>query len=140
MRHGATPKIKLCSIEGCTNQAIKGGVCKRHGAKAKRCNIEGCTNHAIKGGVCIRHGAKLKRCSSEGCTNQAVKGGVCRRHGANRNSTDESTAFASYLGSEFEKTTVTPPNRCIPATSMNNGNLPEEVVVCGVVAAPYEEV
>jgi hypothetical protein len=116
------------------------GVCKRHGAKAKRCNIEGCTNHAIKGGVCIRHGAKLKRCSSEGCTNQAVKGGVCRRHGANRNSADESTAFVSYLGSEFEKTTVTPPNQCIPATSMNNGNLPEEVVVCGVVTEHYEEV
>ena len=30
--HGA--KIKLCSSsEGCTNRAVKGGVCKRHGAK-----------------------------------------------------------------------------------------------------------
>ena len=28
--HGA--KKKLCSSEGCTNQAKRGGVCKRHGA------------------------------------------------------------------------------------------------------------
>ena len=29
-RHGA--KVKLCSSEGCTNQAKQKGVCKRHGA------------------------------------------------------------------------------------------------------------
>jgi hypothetical protein len=29
----------------------------RHGAKEKRCSSEGCTNKAIKGGVCWRHGA-----------------------------------------------------------------------------------
>ena len=60
-----------CSASGCTNKAVKGGVCIRHGAKEKRCCQEGCTNKAINGGVCRRHGAKVKRCSSEGegCTN-----------------------------------------------------------------------
>ena len=71
-----------CSADGCTNQAKKGGVCVRHGAKLKRCSYEGCTNIAVQGGVCMRHGAKLKRCSSDGCTNRAVQGGVCRKHGA----------------------------------------------------------
>ena len=80
IRHGA--KKKLCSREGCTNIAKKGGVCTRHGAKIKRCSRKGCTNYALKGGVCIRHGAKKKLCSSEGCTNNAKKGGVCQRHGA----------------------------------------------------------
>ena len=74
---------KQCSIEGCTNWALRGGVCGRHGG-AKLCSSEGCTNQAVKGGVCIRHGAKYKRCSNEGCTNQAQKGGVCYRHGAKR--------------------------------------------------------
>jgi hypothetical protein len=60
----------------------------------KLCSSEGCTNQAQKGGVCVRHGAKVIRCSNEGCTNQAKKGGVCMRHGAYRNSNDESTAFA----------------------------------------------
>ena len=31
---------------------IKEGVCMRHGAKVKLCSIEGCTNQAQKGGVC----------------------------------------------------------------------------------------
>ena len=73
---------KICSAEGCTKQAQKGGVCIRHGAKVKRCSSEGCTNQAQNGGVCIRHGAKRYKCSSEGCTNFAKRGGVCYRHGA----------------------------------------------------------
>jgi hypothetical protein len=52
----------------------------RHGAKVRRCSSEGCSNQAVKGGVCMRHGAKTKRCSHEGCTNRAVKEGMCRRH------------------------------------------------------------
>ncbi len=166
MKHGAKKKFKRCSIEGCTNQVINGGVCKRHGAK-RECRHEGCTSHAVKGGVCIRHGAKMKRCISDGCANQAVKGGVCikhgakrklcsvegctnhakkggvcRRHGAYRNPIDESTAFASCFGSEFDKTTVTHPNQRNSDSSSNQGSLPTEVVVlCGVVAENnYEEV
>jgi hypothetical protein len=69
----------------------------RHGAKVKLCSSEGCTSHAQKGGVCVRHGAKVeyKRCSSEGCTNYAQKRGLCKRHGANRNTYDAVTAFGS---------------------------------------------
>jgi hypothetical protein len=35
----------------------KGGVCMRHGAQVKLCSSEGCTNQAKKGGVCMRHRA-----------------------------------------------------------------------------------
>ncbi len=102
IKHGA--KVKRCSSEGCSNLARKGGVCKRHGAKIKikHCSSKGCTTYAVKGGVCVRHGATLKRCSTEGCESNAKKGGVCRRHGAYRNTNDESTAF----GSELEETTT----------------------------------
>ena len=31
---------KLCSADGCTNKAVKGGVCIKHGATVKRCSIE----------------------------------------------------------------------------------------------------
>eukprot|EP00986_Skeletonema_menzelii_P016448 scaffold14642_cov146-Skeletonema_menzelii.AAC.4 len=77
---------KKCSADGCSNIAVQGGVCMRHGAKTKRCSSDGCANQAKTGGVCIRHGAKTKpkRCSSDGCTNYAQKGGVCIRHGAKR--------------------------------------------------------
>jgi hypothetical protein len=53
----------------------------RHGAKVKRCSCNGCTNQALKGGVCIRHGTKIKRCSSHECTKFAQNGGLCYRHG-----------------------------------------------------------
>jgi hypothetical protein len=44
----------------------------------KFCNFEGCTEQAVNGGVCIEHGATKKArksCNSEGCAKQAVNGG-----------------------------------------------------------------
>eukprot|EP00985_Skeletonema_marinoi_P028339 scaffold24583_cov72-Skeletonema_marinoi.AAC.2 len=59
----ARGKVKLCSSEGCTNYAQKGGVCCscRHGAKVevKKCSSEGCANQVKRGGVCIKHGAQF---------------------------------------------------------------------------------
>jgi sulfur relay (sulfurtransferase) complex TusBCD TusD component (DsrE family) len=126
MKHGAKTE---CKHEGCTNHAIKGGVCIRHGAKVKRCNSAGCTNQAKNRGVCMKHGVKVKLCSTEGCTNQSQKRGVCKRHGANRNHHDASTAFTSRFGSEFDKTTLTRSNQ---RTSSAQCSVPEEVVICGV--------
>ena len=142
MKHGA--KRKLCSSEGCTNNAQKGGVCVKHGAKVeyKRCSSDGCTSFAQKGGVCIKHGAtkEYKRCCVEGCTNQSKRGGVCRRHGAYRNPHDESTAFTSCFGSEFDKTTLTHPNQRTPTASASQYSVPEEVAVCVVIAENLVEV
>ena len=127
-RHGAKITHKQCSSEGCTNKAVEGGVCIRHGAKVtvKLCSSEGCTNCAVKGGVCVKHGAKVKRCSSVGCTNQAKRGGVCKRHGAYRTQ-DESTAF----GSELEKTTTTETqtNQGAAGAASRGSDVPEEVTI-----------
>lgn len=83
VKHGAGPSKKQCKIEGCTNQSVKGGVCCKHGAKLKLCSAEGCSNLVQKKGVCNKHGAcaYAKICDIEGCTNQARKAGLCRRHG-----------------------------------------------------------
>ena len=42
----------------------------KHGTKVNKCSMEGCTNQLVKRGVCKKHGAKVKhkQCSSEGCT------------------------------------------------------------------------
>jgi len=83
-RHGA--KMKRCSSEGCTNIALKGGLCWTHGEKPK-CSASECTNYAIAGGVCWSHGAKrkLKPCSIEGCKSLAKrKGGLCYSHWAKK--------------------------------------------------------
>ena len=90
----------------------------------------------------MRHGAKVnpKLCSSAGCTNQSKRGGVCVRHGAYSNSNEDSTAFTSCFGSEFDKTTLTHPNQRTPATSDTQDSVPEQVVVCGVIAENVVEV
>jgi hypothetical protein len=78
----------------------------------------------------MKHGANVKRCSIEGCTNYSQRGGVCKRHGAYRNPIDESTAFTSCFGSDFDKTTLTRPNQRTSAASASQGSVPEEVAVC----------
>ena len=39
----------------------------------KKCSTDGCTNIAVKGRVCYRHGAKVKTAAVEDATNQAKK-------------------------------------------------------------------
>lgn len=75
----------LCSSNGCTSYAKRGGVCYKHGAKVKRkmCSHIGCNSGARgKEGVCTRHGAVVKRamCTAEGCTKWKVKEGLCKMH------------------------------------------------------------
>ena len=54
---------KMCSANGCTNVAVQGGTCSRHGAKVTRKlqTLQQGRMHyqAKKGGVCIKHGANL---------------------------------------------------------------------------------
>eukprot|EP00984_Skeletonema_dohrnii_P025707 scaffold14875_cov71-Skeletonema_dohrnii-CCMP3373.AAC.3 len=73
---------KRCSVGECTNQAQKGGVCWRHGArkKVKLCSVEECTNYTVKGGVCTKHGANGDRCKFEGCTVKGDFNGFCGYH------------------------------------------------------------
>ena len=33
VKHGATKERKRCSVKGCATFALKGGVCRKHGAK-----------------------------------------------------------------------------------------------------------
>jgi hypothetical protein len=76
--HGA--KRKTCMHPGCTKNVKKAGLCSTHGPARKRCEHEGCTKVAVQGGRCIAHGAKKKLCVSSGCTKQAILGGMCKKH------------------------------------------------------------
>lgn len=84
--HPSKPSIRnrqRCSSEGCTNYALQGRVCARHGAKLRRCSVEGCTKKSQKGGLCCRHGANatLPKCRVQGCSHITKRGGYCGRHG-----------------------------------------------------------
>lgn len=47
----------------------------------RMCTIEGCLNRVVQGGVCIAHGAKRKQCSFPGCDKSVKKAGLCSTHG-----------------------------------------------------------
>jgi len=76
--HGA--KRKLCKYPGCNKHVKKAGLCSTHGPARKRCEVEGCTKVAVQAGRCIAHGAKKKLCSIDQCTKQAILGGMCKKH------------------------------------------------------------
>ena len=76
--HGA--RRKVCKHPGCTKNVKKAGFCSTHGPARKRCEAEGCSKVAVQGGHCIAHGAKKKLCSVESCQKQAILGGMCKKH------------------------------------------------------------
>mmetsp|Transcript_22629 Transcript_22629/g.47018 ORF Transcript_22629/g.47018 Transcript_22629/m.47018 type:complete len:369 (-) Transcript_22629:2234-3340(-) len=76
------PRRRNCSVAGCKNGVVQGGVCVTHGAKRRLCRFPGCTKHSKNAGLCSKHGPPRKRCEHEGCSNVAVRGGMCKSHGA----------------------------------------------------------
>lgn len=76
--HGA--KRKTCKHPGCNKNVKKAGLCSTHGPARKRCEVADCQKVAVQGGRCIAHGAKKKLCIVEACTKQAILGGMCKKH------------------------------------------------------------
>lgn len=76
--HGA--RRKLCQFPGCDKCVKKAGFCSTHGPARKRCEVPGCSRVAVQGGICIGHGAKKVPCLMDGCRRQALSNGLCRTH------------------------------------------------------------
>ena len=85
--HGA--KRKLCKHSGCSKHVKKGGLCSTHGPARKRCDVENCSKVAVQGGKCIAHGAKKKLCSVDQCTKQAILSGMCKKHHDQKSAGDQ---------------------------------------------------
>ena len=82
---GTSKRVRRkCTVEGCQNRVVQGGLCISHGAKRKQCKYPGCSKNVKKAGLCSTHGPARKRCEAEGCTKVAVQGGRCIAHGAKK--------------------------------------------------------
>jgi len=82
---GASKRVRRkCTVEGCNNRVVQGGLCISHGAKRKTCKHPGCNKNVKKAGLCSTHGPARKRCEHEDCTKVAVQGGRCIAHGAKK--------------------------------------------------------
>ena len=86
---GTSKRVRRkCTVEGCPNRVVQGGLCISHGAKRKQCKHPGCTKNVKKAGLCSTHGPARKRCEAEGCSKVAVQGGRCIAHGAKKKMCD----------------------------------------------------
>lgn len=82
---GASKRARRkCTVEGCANRVVQGGLCISHGAKRKTCKYPGCSKNVKKAGLCSTHGPARKRCEHPGCGKVAVQGGRCIAHGAKK--------------------------------------------------------
>lgn len=82
---GTSKRVRRkCTVEGCPNRVVQGGLCISHGAKRKTCKHPGCSKNVKKAGLCSTHGPARKRCEAEGCSKVAVQGGRCIAHGAKK--------------------------------------------------------
>uniref|UniRef100_A0A7S1VN87 WRKY19-like zinc finger domain-containing protein n=1 Tax=Grammatophora oceanica TaxID=210454 RepID=A0A7S1VN87_9STRA len=102
LAQGGTSKRvrRKCTMEGCPNRVVQGGLCIAHGAKRKQCKHPGCTKNVKKAGLCSTHGPARKRCEFADCAKVAVQGGRCIAHGAKKKlcSVDNCTKQAIMTG------------------------------------------
>ncbi|KAL3800462.1 hypothetical protein HJC23_011699 [Cyclotella cryptica] len=74
------PRKRTCSVAGCKNGIVQGGLCVSHGAKRRQCGFPGCTKSSKCAGMCSKHGPPRKPCDTEGCNSLSVRGGKCKLH------------------------------------------------------------
>ncbi len=68
-----------CSHASCLNFAQAGGRCVKHGYKKPTCSVDGCSNQSIAHGLCKRHGA-CHCCTVINCTKSVFSQNMCRFH------------------------------------------------------------
>jgi hypothetical protein len=74
------PTKRACSVVGCTNGIVQGGLCVSHGAKRRKCQFPGCDKSSKAAGMCSKHGPRRDPCDEEGCTSISVRGTKCKLH------------------------------------------------------------
>ncbi len=74
--HGGRP---VCSHASCLNFAQAGGRCIKHGYKKKNCSVDGCSNQSVAHGLCKRHRAH-RSCNVINCTSHVFSQNMCRFH------------------------------------------------------------
>lgn len=50
------PHKRTCSVAGCRNGVVQGGVCVSHGAKRRKCQFPECDKNSKCAGLCSKHG------------------------------------------------------------------------------------
>jgi hypothetical protein len=82
---------RVCRHASCSNFAQAGGGCIKHGYKKPTCSMDGCSNQRVAHGLCKRHEAH-HCCNVINCTNHVFSHNMCRYH---YSSTNESSTVTN---------------------------------------------
>ncbi len=100
----------LCQFKWCLNFAQAGGQCIKHGYKKPTCSVDGCSNQRVACGLCKRHGAH-HCCNVINCMNHVFSHNMCQFHYSLTNEsstvTNESIAVSTTTNFIIESGTVT---------------------------------
>ncbi len=80
----------VCSHASCSNFAQVGGWCIKDGYMKPTCSVDGCSNQSVAHGLCKRHGAHHS-CNVINCTNHVFSQNMCHFHYSQTNKTSTVT-------------------------------------------------
>ena len=70
---------RVGSHASCSNFAQAGGRCIKHGYKKRTCSVDGCSNQSVRCGLCKRHRAH-RSCNVINCTSHVFRQNMCQFH------------------------------------------------------------
>jgi hypothetical protein len=70
---------RVCSHASCLNFAQAGGRCIKHGYKKPICIVDGCSNQSVERGLCKRH-RDHRCCNVINCTKSVFSHNMCLFH------------------------------------------------------------
>jgi hypothetical protein len=73
-----------CTHASCSNFAQAGGRCIKHSYKKPTCSVDGCSNQSIVRGLCKRHGVHCS-CNVINCMSHVFRQNMCRFHYSSTN-------------------------------------------------------
>jgi hypothetical protein len=121
---------RLCSHASCLNFAQAGGWCIKHGYKKPTCSVDGCSNQSIAQGLCKRHRAHHS-CNVNNCTNNVFRHNMCRFDYSSTNVTSRVTneSITVFTTTNFITESGTVTTNLFTATTKSSTRMEIDIII-----------
>jgi hypothetical protein len=120
----------VCSHASCLNFAQAGGRCIKHGYKRPTCSVDGCSNQSVMRGLCKRHGTHHS-CNIINCTNHVFSQNMCQFHYSltNETSTVTNKSITVFTTTDFITKPGTMTTNLFTATTKSSTFMEIDIVI-----------
>jgi hypothetical protein len=114
----------------CSNFAQAGGRFIKHGYKKPTCSVDGCSNQRVAHGLCKRHGAH-RSCNVINCKNHVFSQNMCRLHysSTNKTSTVTNKSITVFTTTNFRPESGTVTTNSFTATTKSSTVVEIDIVI-----------